>query len=82
MDIIFGALLGAEEFNFGTAALIASGCVYVRQCHLNTCPVGVATLDDKLRAKFKGKPENIVNFFNGVATRGPRDHGPIRRADA
>ncbi len=68
MDIIFGALLGAEEFNFGTAALIASGCVYVRQCHLNTCPVGVATLDDKLRAKFKGKPENIVNFFNGVAT--------------
>ncbi len=67
MDIIFGALLGAEEFNFGTAALIASGCVYVRQCHLNTCPVGVATLDDKLRAKFKGKPENIVNFFNGVA---------------
>ena len=67
MDIIFGALLGAEEFNFGTAALIASGCVYVRQCHLNTCPVGVATLDEKLRAKFKGKPENIVNFFNGVA---------------
>ena len=67
MDIIFGALLGAEEFNFGTAALIASGCVYVRQCHLNTCPVGVATLDEKLRAKFKGKPENIVNFFNAVA---------------
>ncbi len=67
LDIIFGALLGAEEFNFGTAALIASGCVYVRQCHLNTCPVGVATLDEKLRAKFKGKPENIVNFFNGVA---------------
>ncbi len=67
LDIVFGALLGAEEFNFGTAALIASGCVYVRQCHLNTCPVGVATLDEKLRAKFKGKPENIVNFFNGVA---------------
>jgi glutamate synthase domain-containing protein 2/glutamate synthase domain-containing protein 1/glutamate synthase domain-containing protein 3 len=67
IDIIFAALLGAEEFNFGTAALIASGCVYVRQCHLNTCPVGVATLDEKLRAKFRGKPENIVNFFNGVA---------------
>ena len=67
MDIVFAALLGAEEFNFGTAALIASGCVYVRQCHLNTCPVGVATLDEKLRAKFRGKPENIVNFFNGVA---------------
>ena len=66
-DIVFAALLGAEEFNFGTAALIASGCVYVRQCHLNTCPVGVATLDEKYRAKFQGKPENIVNFFNGVA---------------
>jgi glutamate synthase (NADPH/NADH) large chain/glutamate synthase (ferredoxin) len=60
-------LLGAEEFNFGTTALIASGCVYVRQCHLNTCPVGVATQDERLRAKFKGKPENIVNFFNAVA---------------
>ncbi len=67
IDIIYAALLGAEEFNFGTAALIASGCVYVRQCHLNTCPVGVATMDEKLRGKFKGKPENIVNFFNGVA---------------
>ena len=67
IDIVVAALLGAEEFNFGTAALIASGCVYVRQCHLNTCPVGVATLDEKLRAKFRGKPENIVNFFNGVA---------------
>jgi glutamate synthase (NADPH/NADH) large chain/glutamate synthase (ferredoxin) len=67
LDIIQAALLGAEEFNFGTAALIAGGCVYVRQCHLNTCPVGVATLDEKLRGKFAGKPEYIVNFFNGVA---------------
>ncbi len=67
-DIIYAALLGAEEFNFGTSALIAMGCVYVRQCHLNTCPVGVATLDDRLRAKFKGRPENVVAFFNGVAT--------------
>ncbi len=66
-DIVYAALLGAEEYNFGTAALIATGCVYVRQCHLNTCPVGVATLDDKLRAKFKGKPEHVVNFFNAVA---------------
>jgi len=66
-DIVFAALLGAEEFNFGTTALIASGCVYVRQCHLNTCPVGVATQDERLRAKFKGKPEYVVNFFNGVA---------------
>lgn len=66
-DIIYATLLGAEEYNFGTAALIAMGCVYVRQCHLNTCPVGVATLNDKLRGKFKGKPEYVVTFFNGVA---------------
>lgn len=66
-DIVYATLLGAEEYNFGTAALIAMGCVYVRQCHLNTCPVGVATLDERLRAKFKGKPENVVNFFNAVA---------------
>jgi glutamate synthase (NADPH/NADH) large chain/glutamate synthase (ferredoxin) len=61
------AILGAEEFNFGTAALIALGCVYVRQCHLNTCPVGIATQDEKLRAKFKGSPDMLVNFFNSVA---------------
>ncbi len=66
-DIVMAALLGAEEFNFGTTALIASGCVYVRQCHLNTCPVGIATQDERLRAKFKGKPEFVVNYFNGVA---------------
>ncbi len=66
-DIVYATLLGAEEYNFGTAALIATGCVYVRQCHLNTCPVGVATLDERLRAKFKGKPENVVTFFNAVA---------------
>jgi len=67
IDIVMAAILGAEEFNFGTAALIATGCVYVRQCHLNTCPVGVATQDEKLRAKFKGTPEMVVNFFNAVA---------------
>ena len=67
-DIVYATLLGAEEYNFGTSALIAMGCVYVRQCHLNTCPVGVATLDEKLRGKFKGKPENVVMFFNAVAT--------------
>jgi glutamate synthase (NADPH/NADH) large chain/glutamate synthase (ferredoxin) len=66
-DIVKAAILGAEEFNFGTAALIALGCVYVRQCHLNTCPVGVATQDEKLRAKFVGTPERVVNFFNAVA---------------
>ncbi len=66
-DIVYATLLGAEEYNFGTAALIAMGCVYVRQCHLNNCPVGVATLDERLRGKFKGKPENVVNYFNAVA---------------
>ncbi len=66
-DIITAAILGAEEYNFGTAALIAMGCVYVRQCHLNTCPVGVATQDEKWRARFKGTPDHVVNFFNGVA---------------
>ncbi|MEA3188780.1 MAG: hypothetical protein QOD99_2610 [Chthoniobacter sp.] len=66
-DIVQAAILGAEEYNFGTTALIAAGCVYVRQCHLNTCPVGIATQDERLRGKFKGKPENVINFFNGVA---------------
>jgi len=66
-DIIKAAILGAEEYNFGTIALIAMGCVYVRRCHLNDCPVGVATTDPKFRARFKGTPEMVVNFFNGVA---------------
>ncbi|MDX6766008.1 MAG: glutamate synthase large subunit [Candidatus Methylacidiphilales bacterium] len=66
-DIIVAALLGAEEFNFGTAALLALGCVYVRQCHLNTCPVGIATQDEKLRAKFKGTADGVVNYLNAVA---------------
>ena len=66
-DIIIAALLGAEEYNFGTAALIAGGCAMFRVCHLNTCPVGVATQREDLRAKFRGKPENIINFFNAVA---------------
>ena len=66
-DIVIAALLGAEEFNFGTAALIAAGCAMFRVCHLNTCPVGVATQRDDLRAKFRGKPENVINFFNAVA---------------
>lgn len=66
-DIIMAALLGAEEYNFGTAAMIAMGCVYVRQCHLNTCPVGIATQDEKYRAKFKGNADMVINFFNGVS---------------
>ena len=67
IDIIQAALLGAEEFNFGTAALIAAGCAMFRVCHLNTCPVGVATQKEELRLKFRGKPENVVAFFDGVA---------------
>jgi glutamate synthase (NADPH/NADH) large chain/glutamate synthase (ferredoxin) len=66
-DVVMGALLGAEEFNFGTAALIAAGCAMFRVCHLNSCPVGVATQKKELRAKFRGKPENVVAFFDGVA---------------
>jgi glutamate synthase (NADPH/NADH) large chain/glutamate synthase (ferredoxin) len=66
-DIVIAALLGAEEFNFGTAALIAAGCAMFRVCHLNTCPVGVATQREDLRAKFRGKPENVINYFNSVA---------------
>lgn len=66
-DIVLAAILGAEEFNFGTMALIALGCVYVRQCHLNTCPTGIATQDEKLRAKFRGKPEGVIRYVTAVA---------------
>ncbi len=66
-DIVIAAILGAEEFNFGTAALIAAGCAMFRVCHLNTCPVGVATQREDLRAKFRGKPENVIAYFNAVA---------------
>ena len=66
-DIVVAALLGAEEFNFGTAALVAAGCAMFRVCHLNTCPVGVATQREDLRAKFKGKPENVVAYFDAIA---------------
>jgi glutamate synthase (NADPH) large chain len=66
-DVIIGALLGAEEFGFATAPLVAMGCVMMRVCHLNTCPVGVATQDPKLRAKFMGQPEHAVNFMRFLA---------------
>ncbi|MCM8794900.1 MAG: glutamate synthase large subunit [Candidatus Omnitrophica bacterium] len=66
-DVVMAALLGAEEFNFGTAALVAAGCCMVRQCHLNTCPVGVATQDPKLRAKFKSPPDTVVTYFRFIA---------------
>ena len=61
------ALLGADEFGFATAPLIASGCIMMRKCHLNTCPVGIATQDPELRKKFTGEPEHVVNFFFYVA---------------
>src|SRR5450432_1303740 len=66
-DVAIGALLGADEFGFATAPLIASGCIMMRKCHLNTCPVGVATQDPVLRKRFKGQPEHVINFFFFVA---------------
>src|SRR5205807_10209609 len=66
-DVVIGALLGAEEFGFATAPLVALGCIMMRACHLNTCPVGIATQDPKLRAKFAGEPEHAANFMRFVA---------------
>ncbi len=66
-DILIGAILGADEFGFGTAALVAIGCVMARQCHLNTCPVGIATQDEALRLRFNGKPEMVVAYFRSLA---------------
>ncbi|RZS53055.1 glutamate synthase-related protein [Sphaerotilus mobilis] len=66
-DVVIGALLGADEFGFATAPLVVEGCIMMRKCHLNTCPVGVATQDPVLRAKFTGKPEHVVNFFFFIA---------------
>jgi len=66
-DVVVAALLGAEEFGFGTAALLAIGCVMARQCHLNTCPVGIATQDETLRARFAGNPEMVETFFRALA---------------
>ncbi|TAK47640.1 MAG: glutamate synthase large subunit [Xanthobacteraceae bacterium] len=66
-DVVIGALLGADEFGFATAPLIAAGCIMMRKCHLNTCPVGVATQDPVLRKRFVGQPEHVINFFFFVA---------------
>ncbi len=66
-DVVIGALLGADEFGFATAPLVVEGCIMMRKCHLNTCPVGVATQDPVLRRKFAGKPEHVVNYFFFVA---------------
>jgi glutamate synthase (NADPH/NADH) large chain len=66
-DVVMAAMLGAEEFGIGTASLVAMGCIMVRQCHSNTCPVGVCTQDEKLRAKFEGTPEKVINLFSFIA---------------
>jgi glutamate synthase domain-containing protein 3 len=66
-DVVVGAILGADEFGFATAPLVVEGCIMMRKCHLNTCPVGVATQDPVLRRKFEGKPEHVVNYFFFVA---------------
>ncbi|MFN5028529.1 MAG: glutamate synthase-related protein [Burkholderiales bacterium] len=66
-DVVIGALLGADEFGFATAPLVVEGCIMMRKCHLNTCPVGVATQDPDLRKKFSGQPEHVVNYFFFVA---------------
>ena len=66
-DVVIAAMLGAEEFGIGTASLVAMGCIMVRQCHSNTCPVGVCTQDEALRQKFEGSPEKVINLFSFVA---------------
>ncbi len=66
-DVVIAALLGAEEFGFATAPLVVSGCIMMRVCHLDTCPVGVATQNPVLRKRFSGKPEFVVNFFEFIA---------------
>ncbi|MBV8980792.1 MAG: glutamate synthase large subunit, partial [Acidimicrobiia bacterium] len=66
-DVVIAAMLGAEEFGIGTASLVAMGCIMVRQCHSNTCPVGVCTQDERLRAKFEGTPEKVINLFSFIA---------------
>ena len=66
-DIVIAAMLGAEEYGIGTASLVAMGCIMVRQCHSNTCPVGVCSQDEKLREKFTGTPEKVINLFSFIA---------------
>ena len=66
-DVIIGALLGADEFGFSTAPLIAAGCIMMRKCHLNTCPVGIATQNETLRKRFTGTPEHVINYFFFIA---------------
>ena len=75
-DVVVAALLGAEEFGFATAPLVALGCIMMRVCHLNTCPVGVATQNPDLRKNFTGDPAHAVNFMRFIAPGSARDHGP------
>lgn len=63
LDVVIAGLLGADEFGFATAPLITLGCIMMRKCHLNTCPVGIATQDPELRKKFDGQPEHVINYF-------------------
>ena len=77
-DVAIGALLGADEFGFATAPLVVEGCIMMRKCHLNTCPVGVATQDPVLRKRFTGQPEHVVNYFFFVAEEVRADHGGAR----
>ena len=77
-DVAIAALLGAEEFGFSTTPLVAMGCIMMRKCHLNTCPVGIATQDPALRAKFQGQPENVINFFFFIAEQVRQYHGAAR----
>jgi glutamate synthase (NADPH/NADH) large chain len=74
-DVAIAALLGAEEFGFSTMPLIAMGCIMMRKCHLNTCPVGIATQDPELRKKFRGTPEHVIRYFFFVAEELRADHG-------
>ena len=74
-DVAIAALLGAEEFGFSTAPLVAMGCIMMRKCHLNTCPVGIATQDPALREKFTGQPEHVINFFFFIAEQVRAVHG-------
>ena len=77
-DVMIAALLGAEEFGFATAPLVVMGCVMMRVCHLDTCPVGVATQNPELRAKFSGEPEFVENFFEYIAEEVRELHGRAR----
>jgi glutamate synthase (NADPH/NADH) large chain len=76
-DVAVACLLGAEEFGFGTISLVALGCVMMRVCHLNTCPVGIATQDPELRKKFTGKPEHLIRLMRFIAEDLRSHHGPL-----